>query len=64
MCAGFSAGAGNAHRLIDRSTDDAVFIEIGDRSAGDEAHYPDDDIKATLVDGQWSFKRKNDQPFD
>jgi uncharacterized cupin superfamily protein len=43
MCAGFKAG-GEAHHLENRSDKDVVYIEIGDRSAGDTANYPDDDL--------------------
>ena len=59
MCAGFKAGDGNAHHLVNRSTEDVLYLEIGDRTPGDEASYPDDDIEATLVDGVWKFTRKD-----
>jgi uncharacterized cupin superfamily protein len=63
MCAGFKAGAGDAHHLVNETLEDVVYIEIGDRSAGDEAVYPDDDIKAALVAGKWTFTRKNGDLF-
>ena len=63
MCAGFKAGTGNAHRLVNETTEDVVYLEVGDRSAGDEVDYPDDDLKATLVDGQWVFCHKDDTPY-
>jgi len=44
MCAGFKAGTGNAHHLINRGQSDVVYLEIGDRSPGDSASYPDDDL--------------------
>jgi uncharacterized cupin superfamily protein len=59
MCAGFKAGTGVGHCLINETQEDVVFLEVGDRTPGDEASYPDDDIKATLVDGKWVFTRKN-----
>jgi uncharacterized cupin superfamily protein len=59
MCAGFKAGTGNAHHLINRSDEDVVYLEVGDRTPGDEGTYPDDDLKATLVDGAWRFTRKD-----
>lgn len=59
MCAGFKAGSGDAHHLVNRSGADVVFLEIGDRSAGDSVVYPDDDLKAELVDGAWRFSRKD-----
>jgi uncharacterized cupin superfamily protein len=35
MCAGFKAGSGNAHLLRKRSDTTVVYLEIGDRTAGD-----------------------------
>lgn len=63
MCAGFKAGTGNAHRLINETAEDVVYLEVGDRSAEDEVAYPDDDLKALLVDGQWTFSRKDGTPY-
>lgn len=42
MFAGFKAGTGNAHQLVNRTQHDVICIEIGDRSPGDQALYPDD----------------------
>jgi len=51
MCAGFKAG-GAAHHLVNRSEADVVYLEIGDRSAGDKVSYPDDDlVLAAAPDG-------------
>jgi uncharacterized cupin superfamily protein len=44
MCAGFKAGIRDAHHLVNRSDKDVVYLEIGDRSEGDEIFYPDDDL--------------------
>ncbi len=46
MCAGFKAGTGNGHHLINETAEEVVYIEIGDRTPGDEGTYPDDDLKA------------------
>ncbi len=59
MCAGFAAGRDNAHRLVNDTTAVVVYLEIGDRSSGDQASYPDDDLRAELMDGQWVFSRKD-----
>lgn len=59
MCAGFRAGTGNAHRLVNDSDEDVVYLEIGDRTRGDSATYPDDDLCATIVDGAWLFAHKD-----
>lgn len=64
MCAGFEAGSGNAHRLLNTTHEDVVYLEIGDRTPGDSAAYQDDDLAARQVDGGWIFTRKDGTPFD
>jgi uncharacterized cupin superfamily protein len=61
MCAGFKAGTGNGHHLVNRTQDDVVYLEVGDRSPGDSASYPDDDLVAVKSeDGKRrSFTRKD-----
>ena len=64
MCVGFKAGTGDAHHLVNRSGEDVVYLEVGDRSKGDGASYPDDDIQAIqAVDGKWQFRRKDGTPY-
>ena len=63
MCAGFPA-AGVAHQLVNRTDRDVVYLEIGDRTPGDEGSYPNDDIKAALgPDGKWMFTHKDGTPY-
>ncbi len=63
MCAGFKAGTGNGHRLINETTEEVVYLEVGDRTPGDEGSYPDDDLKAVLVEGKWKFVHKDGAPY-
>lgn len=63
MCAGFAAGSGNAHHLINDTDAVVVYLEIGDRSSGDQAHYPDDDLRADLIDGRWVFCHRDGRPY-
>jgi len=63
MCAGFKAGTGDAHRLFNDTDAQVVYLEIGDRSAGDEVAYPDDDLKAIQVEGTWRFLHKDGTPY-
>lgn len=63
MCAGFKCATGDAHRLINRSAADVVYLEIGSRTPGDAATYPDDDLAAHLVGGAWVFTRKDGTPY-
>ncbi|MGC2166884.1 MAG: cupin domain-containing protein [Gallionella sp.] len=63
MCAGFKFGTGNAHQLLNRSNEEVIYLEVGDRSAGDSVVYPDDDLHAALVDGKWQFSQKDGTPY-
>ena len=63
MCAGFKAGTGDAHRLTNDGDQDVVYLEVGDRSAGDEATYPDDDLVALETAGAWTFFHKDGRPY-
>src|SRR5262245_15497127 len=64
MCAGFRGGSGDAHHLLNRTRTDVLYLEIGDRIAGDGVSYPDDDIQAVLApDGRWTFARKSGAPY-
>ena len=64
ICAGFRGGSGDAHHLVNRTQTDVLYLEIGDRSAGDGVTYPDDDIQAILApDGKWRFAHKDGAPY-
>jgi uncharacterized cupin superfamily protein len=63
MCAGFAA-QGVAHQLLNRTGKTVVFLEVGDRTAGDEGSYPADDIRAALgPDGKWVYSHKDGRPY-
>lgn len=64
MCAGFPAGTGLGHQLINRSQQPVSYLEIGDRTPGDRASYPEDDLYATLDDnGRWLFTHRDGTPY-
>ena len=63
MCAGFKAGTGNGHHLINETSEDVVYLEVGDRAPGDEGSYPDDDLQALLVEGKWRFVHRDGSPY-
>lgn len=63
MCAGFKAGTGNGHHLVNRTDKDVVYLEAGDRTPGDTVGYPSDDIEAALVEGRWRFVHKDGRPY-
>jgi uncharacterized cupin superfamily protein len=64
MCAGFKAGTGDAHHLVNRTDQDVLYLEVGDRLGGDEVDYPDDDIVAKKSpEGKRTFTRKDGTPY-
>lgn len=63
MCAGFAA-AGVAHHLANRSAAEVLYLEIGDRSRGDSADYPSDDIAVNMdAAGKWVFTHKDGRAY-
>lgn len=64
MCAGFPAGNGDAHQLLNRTAHRVVYLEVGDRTKGDAATYPDDDVQAVMGPlGTWIFAHKDGRPY-
>lgn len=63
MCAGFRAGSGDAHTLVNETDADVLYLEIGDRTSGDVVTYPDDDLAAQFSDGQWTFSHADGTPY-
>jgi uncharacterized cupin superfamily protein len=63
MVAGFPAN-GLAHHLVNRTDRDVVYLEVGDRSSGDEGTYPEDDLQAVFDGpGKWRFTHKDGRPY-
>jgi len=64
MCAGFKAGTGDGHHLVNRSKQDVLYLEIGDRTRGDSATYPDDDLQVVQdAEGNWRYLHKDGTPY-
>jgi uncharacterized cupin superfamily protein len=63
MCAGFRAGTGNAHHLVNESAEDALYLEIGDRTPGDSATWPDDDLLLVEIDGNRKLAHRDGTPY-
>lgn len=63
MCAGFRAGTGRAHALLNETGEEVIFLEVGDRTPQDEVVYPDDDLLASFDGGQWTFRHKDGSPY-
>ena len=63
-CAGFPAGTGDAHHVVNRSDAEVVYLEVGDRTPGDSATYPDNDLAVRMApDGAWVYSRKDGTPI-
>jgi uncharacterized cupin superfamily protein len=64
MCAGFAAGSGDGHQLVNRSDKPARYLEISNRDPDDTAAYPDDDLAyAKGPDGRGVFSHKDGTPY-
>ena len=63
MCAGFKAGTGDAHHLVNETDEDVVYLEIGDRTDGDAVTYPDDDLAVVTIDGRRVMAHKDGTPY-
>ena len=63
-CVGFKAGDGIGHQIVNRSTEPASYLEIGDRSIGDAAVFPEDDLQAKQGEGgKWLLTHKSGEPY-
>jgi len=50
--------------LINRTDSPVIYLEIGDRTPGDEGSYPQDDLKAVMgADGKWKFTHKDGSAY-
>lgn len=64
MCACFPAGSGDGHRLENRSDAVVHYLEVGNRSAGEQVHYPDSDmIMHKEADGSRRFSHVDGSPY-
>ena len=63
MCAGFPK-SGEAHHLINRTSEVVVLLEIGDRPPGDEVDYPEDDIMIGYdEENRFHYLHKDGSPY-
>ena len=63
MCAAFPKNKPDAHCLVNRSDAPASYLEIGDRTPGDQVNYPGLDLKVDWVDGDHQFQKKDGTPY-
>jgi uncharacterized cupin superfamily protein len=60
-CAGFPKNTPNAHHLVNKTGETAVYLEIGTRTPDDVCSYSDVDMH--LDRGKGTFARKDGTPF-
>ncbi|OZB61204.1 MAG: cupin [Lysobacterales bacterium 13-68-4] len=63
MCAGFKAGTGDGHALVNRSYAEVLYLEIGARCTGETVDYPDVDLKGATINGRWTYLHKDGTPY-
>lgn len=63
MFAGFPAGTPDGHNLVNKSSENVVYMEIGTRLDVDTVHYPDVDLKAVKTEGEFAFLHKDGTPY-
>jgi uncharacterized cupin superfamily protein len=51
-------------KRINNSDGDVLYLEVGDRSGGDEVDYPDIDLQTRFIDGERRYVHKDGTPYD
>ena len=64
MVAGFPAGVADGHHLVNKSAEDAVYLEIGTRAEADECVYPDIDLHYARDENGERYTHKDGAPND
>jgi uncharacterized cupin superfamily protein len=61
--AGFKANAPDGHHLVNRTSGDAIYLEVGTRSKHERVDYPDVDLKVVRDDAGMRYTHKNGEPY-
>lgn len=61
---GFPANQPDGHQLVNKSKREVLYLEIGDRSGGDEVDYPDIDLLMRFIGDERRFVHKDGTPYD
>jgi uncharacterized cupin superfamily protein len=61
--AAWKAGVANGHCLINRTSREAVFIEVGTRAKLERAHYSDIDMMVVRDEAGFNYTDKNGKPY-
>jgi uncharacterized cupin superfamily protein len=63
MVAGFRAGTGNGHHLVNRSDKTVRVLEVGTRTVEEVAYYSDIDMMVRENADGWGYSTKDGQPL-
>lgn len=55
-CAAFPKNSGDAHHMINKGSESAVYLEVGTRTDSDVCSYPDVDLHSDPADGWYTHK--------
>jgi uncharacterized cupin superfamily protein len=61
--AAFKANSGNGHHLVNRTTSDAIYLEIGTRSKYERVEYPDVDLLVVRDEQGMRYTHKNGDSY-
>jgi uncharacterized cupin superfamily protein len=61
--AGFKAGSPDGHCLINRAGADAIYLEVGTRSARERVEYPDVDLRLERDESGIRYLHKSGEPY-
>lgn len=62
-CAGFPAGSGNGHQVVNRSDRPARYLEVSNKDIRDGAAYPDDDLAYHEGPGGPVYTHRDGTPY-
>ena len=63
MCAGFPAGSGDGHHLLNETDDVVSYLEVGSRRPGDDVEYSDIDMRIAGRGRGGGYERKDGTPY-
>ncbi len=62
--AGFTAGDGNGHCIVNRSDRPAKILEVGTRTPTEHVQYPDNDLVLDITETGVRWTREDGTPYD
>ena len=63
MCAGFPAGSGDGHHLINETDATVTYLEVGSRRPGDDVEYSDIDMRIVGRGRGGSYEHRDGTPY-